>query len=102
SPTKRRLQLSGVNKKRLSTDHLNNRTENISSEEASDMKINDYSEKFTIGDISDLFELCKAQCPPKYLSVLLYMSLRHFNITWHDCDVFLHDVGSLKARTVHN
>jgi hypothetical protein len=106
-PAKRRLQLSGMNKKRLSTGHLNNEINNNSSEEESDMETDDFNdeepsnfkEKFTIGDIADLFELCRAQCSLKYLSVLLYMSLKRFGVTWNDCDGFLRDIGSLKART---
>lgn len=108
-PTKRRLHLSGVNNKRASTGHGNNQTNNNSSGEETDMEIDEYSDeeassfkdKFTIGNIADLFELCRAQCPLKYLSVLLYMSLKRFGITWKDCDGFLRDIGSLKAQTAH-
>lgn len=60
-----------------------------------------YNEKIAVGDIADLFELCRAQCPLKYLSVLLYMSLKRVGVNWKDCDTFLHDIGSLKARTAH-
>jgi hypothetical protein len=108
-PSKRRLQLGCVNKKRLSTSLLSNQLNNTSSTEESDMEIDNYDdeessnskENFTIGHIADLFELCRAQCPLKYLSVLLYMSLRRFGITWNDCDDFLRDIGSLKAQTAH-
>ncbi|CAF5016143.1 unnamed protein product, partial [Rotaria sp. Silwood1] len=108
-PSKRRLQLSAVSKKRLSTSYLNTQINNTSSGEESDMEIDDYNDeepsncksKFTIGNIADLFELCRAQCPLKYLSVLLYMSLRHFGVSWNDCDGFLRDIGSLKAQTAH-
>ncbi|CAF1103567.1 unnamed protein product [Didymodactylos carnosus] len=65
------------------------------------MEIDDFKEKFTMDDIADLFELCKAQCPLKYLSVLLYMSLRRFGVTWNDCDDFIDDTEALKARTAH-
>ncbi len=76
-PSKRRLHLSAFNKKRLSTGHLNNEINNKSSDEESDMEIDDFNdeepsnfkEKFTIGNIADLFELCRAQCPLKYLTM---------------------------------
>ncbi len=100
-PSKRRLHLSAYRQKRLSTGHLDSEINNNSSEEESDMEIDDFNDeepsnfkdKFTIGNIADLFELCRAQCPLKYLSVLLYMSLKRFGVTWKDCNGFLRNKG---------
>ncbi|CAF1524679.1 unnamed protein product [Adineta ricciae] len=38
----------------------------------------DFMEKLTLSSIEDLAEMCRLQCDRKYLSVLLYMSLRYF------------------------
>ena len=39
-----------------------------------------FKEKILLTDIGDLAEMCKTKCDTKYLSTLLYMSLRFFNI----------------------
>ncbi len=45
-----------------------------------------FSEKLLLTDIGDLGEMCKSKCATKYLSTLLHMSLRSFNIKWEDVD----------------
>ena len=40
-----------------------------------------FNGKVTLDNISDIFELCKNNYTYEFISVLLYMSLRHFNIT---------------------
>lgn len=45
-----------------------------------------FSGKLLITDIADLAEMCKSKCGTKYLSTLLYMSLRFFKIKWEDID----------------
>ncbi|CAF1137489.1 unnamed protein product, partial [Didymodactylos carnosus] len=37
----------------------------------------DFNARLSSNDLADLFELCRAKCPVKYLSVLVYMSLRN-------------------------
>ena len=72
-----------MNKKRPSTSHPNSQTDDTSSKEEFDIEMGDlndeepsnFNNKIATDDIADLFELCKTQCPLKYLSVLLYMSL---------------------------
>ena len=60
-----------------------------------------FSEKILLTDIGDLAEMCKSKCGTKYLSTLLYMSLRFFNITWEDVDQFLKSIGFMTAQTSH-
>ncbi|CAF1519064.1 unnamed protein product [Adineta ricciae] len=86
-------------------NHQNSESSSDSAEE--EMKINEdttslstnIGDKVQLTDISDIFELCKNNCSYKFLSVLLYMSLRHFNITWRDCDLFSQEIGSLSSQT---
>lgn len=52
-------------------------------------------------DIGDIFELCKLQCNKKDLSVLLYMTLRHFSISYAQVDTFLKQIGGLSAEVAH-
>ena len=39
----------------------------------------DFSKESTMDDINDLFSFCKQNLDTRYLSVLLYISLRHFD-----------------------
>ena len=57
-----------------------------------------FNDKVMSDDISDIFELCKNKYNYKFISVLLYMSLRHFNITWRECDLFLKQIGALSSE----
>ncbi|CAF1323173.1 unnamed protein product [Rotaria sp. Silwood1] len=60
-----------------------------------------FNEKVLLSDIVDLAEICKSKCDTKYLTTLLYMSLRFFNIKWEDINQFLKDVGFMIAETSH-
>ena len=60
-----------------------------------------FSEKIFLSDIGDLAEICKSKCDTKYLTTLLYVSLRYFNIKWEDINRFLKDVGFMTAETSH-
>jgi hypothetical protein len=55
-----------------------------------------FKEILFLTDIGDLAEMCKSKCETKYLSTLLYMSLRFFDIKWEEVDGFLKSIGSLK------
>ncbi|CAF3189699.1 unnamed protein product [Rotaria sp. Silwood2] len=61
----------------------------------------DFSEEQLLTDIGDLGEMCKSKCGTKYLSILLYMSLRSFNIKWEAVDEFLKDTRLMTAQTSH-
>jgi len=60
-----------------------------------------FNEKLLLNDIGDLAEMCKSKCDTKYLSVLLYMSLRYFNLKWEDVDQYLKSIGFMTAQTSH-
>ncbi|CAM4804120.1 unnamed protein product [Rotaria magnacalcarata] len=53
-----------------------------------------------IDDIGDLFELIKDKIGLKFSSVLLYMTLRYFGISWLKCDDFFKTVGASTTKTV--
>jgi hypothetical protein len=76
-----------------------------SSDEDYSMDVDDpeltFSEKLCLNDIGDLTEMCKSKYDSKYLSTLLYMSLRYFNIKWEDVDDFLTNIGLMTAETSH-
>lgn len=54
-----------------------------------------FTDRITADNIGDLFELCKSKCPVKYLSVLIYATLRSFGHSWKNCDTFLRTIGEL-------
>ena len=60
-----------------------------------------FKEKLLLIDIGDLAEMCKTKCDTKYLSTLLYMSLRFFDITWEDADDYLKNIGLMSSQTSH-
>jgi hypothetical protein len=64
------------------------------------LKLN-FMEKLTLPNIKDLAEMCRLKCNTKYLSVLLYMSLRYFKIKWNDIDKYLESIGFMTAETSH-
>ena len=60
-----------------------------------------FKEKLLPTDIGYFAEICKSKCDSKYLSTLLYMSLRFFNIKWEDVDEYLKSIGFITAKTSH-
>ncbi|CAF4653236.1 unnamed protein product, partial [Rotaria sp. Silwood2] len=60
-----------------------------------------FTDKVLLTEIGDLAEMCKSKCDTKYLSTLLYMSLRFFNIKWEDVDEYLKSIGFMTAKTSH-
>ena len=46
-------------------------------------------DKINIGDIADLFEVVKSQTSLRSLSVLIYLSLTYFGVSWRKADLFL-------------
>ena len=60
-----------------------------------------FMQKLTLSNIEDLAEMCRLKCSTKYLSVLLYMSLRYFKIKWNDINEYLKSVGFMTAETSH-
>ncbi len=93
--SKRKTQLLNANKIRRS-----NEAEDASSDDSSfSMDISDEDEEganyfnfkdtIQLCDIADIFELCKNQCGIRYLSVLIYLILRRFNISYQETHTFL-------------
>ncbi|CAF1542252.1 unnamed protein product [Adineta ricciae] len=60
-----------------------------------------FKQNLQIGDIVDLFQLCKSQANKKDISVLLYMVLRHFGILYDETDHFLKKIGGLSGQVAH-
>ncbi|CAF3858213.1 unnamed protein product, partial [Rotaria sp. Silwood1] len=60
-----------------------------------------FSNNFMVDDIGDLFELSKNKVGLKLISVLLFMTLRHFGISWLQCNQFFKEIGALTAETAN-
>jgi hypothetical protein len=106
---RRQIQSAEIGKKRWSI-------ENDSQVDSSDDDVNmDSNENGVAGDgkninwinedilshIGDLFQLCKNQCNFRMLNTLLYITLRHFNITWAGIDSFMSAIGGMWCKTAH-
>ncbi|CAF3154222.1 unnamed protein product [Rotaria sp. Silwood2] len=102
-PNKRRSKGQNAVGRRWSSVQVS--SSNESSNEEYSMDIDDkelpFNEKLFLIDIGDLAEMCKSKCDTKYLSTLLYMSLRYFNIKWEDVNEFLKNIGFMTAETSH-
>lgn len=96
---KRQAHLSMIKTKRLSTqeaeseESAEDEVEEMEVEETEEEEPRNFKDRITMNDMSDLFELCKSHCPIKYLSVLVYTTLRSFGINWRSCDSFLKTIG---------
>ncbi|CAF4598826.1 unnamed protein product, partial [Rotaria socialis] len=71
-----------------------------SDEDEADTKLN-FRDTIQICDIADMFEFCKNQCNIRYLSVLIYLILRRFNISYEETHRFLKTIGGLTADITH-
>ncbi|CAF0899532.1 unnamed protein product [Didymodactylos carnosus] len=106
--------------KRRITDESNNELTDRLSEQSYDAQISDpsdssddeyqmdiddeelsFKDKLLVTDIGDLAEMCKSKCDTKYLSTLLYMSLRFLNIKREHVDDYLKSIGFMTAETSH-
>ena len=61
----------------------------------------EFSSEEILTKINEIMDFCKQTCSTKCLSVLLYMSLRHFNVSYSDVDSFLAKIGGYRAPTCH-
>jgi hypothetical protein len=61
----------------------------------------DFSAKEMLDDISTLYSLCAESVNNKYLSTLMYVTLRHLGCPWRHVDSFLSTVGGMTAETCH-
>ncbi|CAF1621965.1 unnamed protein product, partial [Didymodactylos carnosus] len=104
--TKRKSQLKNLRiKKRTSSSYSEKQTDS-SSEEEGDLMFQlpgdtDFTSKEVLDTLNELMSLCKQNSNTKCLSVLLYMSLRHFSVSYRDADKFLDAIGAFKAETCH-
>lgn len=99
--SKLNVHLSTMRLSRSSEAERNHHSDMSSSEDSSEMEVEDsetakplnFNNDVTINDLTDLFELCKSKCPLKYLSTLVYATLRSFGVNWRNCDSFLRSIG---------
>jgi hypothetical protein len=75
--------------------------EEITSDTDDEAEFIRFSDKMKIDDIGDLFELIKDKIGLKLVSVLLYMTLRHFGISWFKCNEFFKNIGALTTETAN-
>ncbi|CAF1516535.1 unnamed protein product [Adineta steineri] len=57
-----------------------------------------FTDKLKVDDIGDIFELIKDKIGLKLPTVLLYMTLRYFNIKWLESDEFFKKIGALGIK----
>ena len=62
----------------------------------------DFTPKEMLDNIAVLYTLCAETVDNKYLSTLLYITLRHLGYSWRDVDSFLGTIGAMTAKTCHN
>lgn len=62
-------------------------------DEETEVQPKSFTQRFTMNDMADLFELCKAKCPVRYLSTMVYMTMRSFGVSWNNCEAFLKTIG---------
>ena len=107
---KRKLHahLNTMREKRSLNPSLTNESETFSNDEQEGMEFEDddhteplkFRDRIAMNDMADLFELCKSKCPTRYLSVLVYTTLRSFGVSWDNCEDFLQNIGEFLNNTV--
>ena len=104
--SKRKSHLINANKIRWSkktTDESSDESTfsmNTSDEDEGLSQLN-FQDMLQLYSIGDLFELCKDQCNIRYLSALIYLILRRFDISFEDTDALLKEIGVLTAQVAH-
>ncbi len=106
--TRRQSHNRHLNRRRWSMESTSQESEKSSSEEEKmtiapddDVDSINFSNRSALNDIGDLFCFCKNQINTRFISVLMYMSLRHFGHSWRDVDSFLTAIGGMTAKTAH-
>ncbi|CAF1548553.1 unnamed protein product, partial [Didymodactylos carnosus] len=103
--SKRKIQLKElVIKKRTSSSYSEKETDSSSEEE--DLMFQqpggiDFTSKDMLDKMNEIMAFLKQGSSTKCLSVLLYMALRHFNVTYRDVDAFLSEIGCCRADACH-
>ena len=82
------------------TEETVSQTDSSSSDEEQvvDMEV---VEKYDMSVMADLFELIRNESGSRKISVLLYMTVRHFGLTWRTIDEFLTVVGAYRCQAAH-
>ncbi|CAF3880279.1 unnamed protein product [Rotaria sordida] len=75
--------------------------EEITQDNDDDIEFIHFANKIKINDIGDLFGLIKDKIGLKIVTVLLYMTLRHFGISWIKYDDFLKKIDALTTKTAN-
>ncbi|CAF1017857.1 unnamed protein product [Didymodactylos carnosus] len=105
--SKRKSQISGVRFKPRSRENFSDATPESSSGEEDEYRDDqsvreiDFSTTEMTQNVGDIMKLCQETCNIRYLSTLLYMSLRHFNIPTTALDVFMSSIGAYNRKTSH-
>ncbi|CAF1519367.1 unnamed protein product [Rotaria sordida] len=60
-----------------------------------------FKTKINLEDIGALFEMIKNESSQRSLSVLIYLALTYFGISWRTIDDFLQQIGGTTCRTAH-
>ena len=86
---------------RVLSENESTSEEEITQDEDDNVEFLRFDDKMKIDDIEDLFELIKDKIGLKLVTVLLYMTLRHFDIHWLKCDDFFKKIGALTTKTAN-
>ncbi|CAF3376878.1 unnamed protein product, partial [Rotaria sp. Silwood2] len=104
-PNKRKKHTTSMNERRSIESLASKDSEQSGSEEDVTIKIDDdidhinFEDPSILNDISDLFSFCKQQINTRFISTLVYMSLRHFGHSWRETDNFMKEIGAMTAET---
>ena len=66
-----------------------------------EMDVDDNTNNIMFDHIVDIFELCLNQCNFKSLSTLVYMILRHFQLSWRSIEEFMLKIGAMLCMTAN-
>ncbi|CAF1665546.1 unnamed protein product [Adineta ricciae] len=104
--SKRQIQCANANKERWCEEYRSSDDDGLyCMEVGSEEEIFSYQlpiqERIQICDIANIFEVCANSTNTRYLSVLMYLTLRHFNISYGEVDAFLKHIGGLTAEVAH-
>lgn len=66
-----------------------------------EMDVDDNANNIMLDHIGDMFELCLNQCNFKSLSTLVYMVLRHFQLSWRSIEEFMLKIGATRCMTAN-
>lgn len=108
-PSRCRVHCKSLIERRYSQERLRTGSDSSMSNEELTMEVDasedqaplDFKDKVNRRDMSDLFELFRSECLTKYISVLIYMAMRHFAVKWKDCNDFLTEIGGVTSETAH-